>query len=160
MKPSDSSSGVDCALPTTKSPARSTMKVSVIVPPASIASTRGSRSSLTARRLRADGLRAHDVRVDDHVVQRAVGLVPQRPEVVEQDGDAEHEAAGDPEDQLAHHQLAQQGPAELDGAVVVADDADAQRLLAQGLAVALAGAGHQERRVEPPDQRWAGEDDH
>src|SRR5690349_18460773 len=43
MNPSDSSSGVVWALPTTNSPARSTMKVSVIVPPASIASTRGSR---------------------------------------------------------------------------------------------------------------------
>ena len=44
MKPVDSSSGVVCALPTTKAPASSTMKVSVIVPPASIASTRASRT--------------------------------------------------------------------------------------------------------------------
>ena len=43
MKPTDSSAGVVWALPTTNSPARSTMNVSVIVPPASIASTRGSR---------------------------------------------------------------------------------------------------------------------
>src|SRR4029079_14951153 len=43
MKPTDSSAGVVWALPTTNSPARSTTKVSVIVPPASIASTRGSR---------------------------------------------------------------------------------------------------------------------
>src|SRR5919197_460666 len=43
MNPRDSSPGVVCALPTTKSPAESTMNVSVIVPPASIASTRGSR---------------------------------------------------------------------------------------------------------------------
>ena len=48
MKPTDSSSGVVCALPTTKRPASSTMKVSVIVPPASIASTRGSRLSLSS----------------------------------------------------------------------------------------------------------------
>src|SRR5436190_9723305 len=46
MKPIDSSSGVVCALPTTKLPAPSTMNVSVIVPPASIASTRGSRSAI------------------------------------------------------------------------------------------------------------------
>src|SRR4029079_15757997 len=42
MKPIDSTWGVVCALPTTKLPAPSTMNVSVIVPPASIASTRGS----------------------------------------------------------------------------------------------------------------------
>src|ERR1035437_2132328 len=41
MKPIDSSSGVVCALPTTNEPRSSTMNVSVIVPPASIASTRG-----------------------------------------------------------------------------------------------------------------------
>jgi hypothetical protein len=46
MNPSDSSSGVVCALPTTNEPAPSTMKVSVIVPPASIARTRGSRPSV------------------------------------------------------------------------------------------------------------------
>src|SRR5437868_12902046 len=46
MKPIDSSSGVVWALPTTKLPAPSTMNVSVIVPPASIASTRGSRSGI------------------------------------------------------------------------------------------------------------------
>src|SRR5262249_39097882 len=45
MNPTASSSGVVCALPTTNEPAPSTMKVSVIVPPASIASTRGLRSS-------------------------------------------------------------------------------------------------------------------
>src|SRR5690348_6609221 len=44
MNPIDSSSGVVCALPTTNEPDSSTMKVSVIVPPASIASTRGLRS--------------------------------------------------------------------------------------------------------------------
>ena len=43
MKPTDSSSGVVCALPTTNDPRPSTMKVSVIVPPASIASTLGLR---------------------------------------------------------------------------------------------------------------------
>src|SRR5215210_101875 len=43
MNPTASSSGVVCAFPTTKAPSRSTTKVSVIVPPASIASTRGSR---------------------------------------------------------------------------------------------------------------------
>jgi hypothetical protein len=51
MNPTDSSSGVVCALPTTNVPASSTMNVSVIVPPASIASTFGLRSptvSLTA----------------------------------------------------------------------------------------------------------------
>src|SRR3954447_24508234 len=48
MKPIDSSSGVVCAFPTTNSPARSTMNVSVIVPPASIARTRGSRPALAA----------------------------------------------------------------------------------------------------------------
>src|SRR4029450_1643611 len=42
MNPTDSSSGVVCALPTTNSPDRSTTNVSVIVPPASIESTRGS----------------------------------------------------------------------------------------------------------------------
>ena len=47
MNPTDSSSGVVCALPTTKAPALSTMKVSVIVPPASIASTLGSRSPIS-----------------------------------------------------------------------------------------------------------------
>ena len=41
MNPTDSSSGVVCALPTTNAPAPSTMNVSVIVPPASIARTRG-----------------------------------------------------------------------------------------------------------------------
>jgi subtilisin family serine protease len=40
----DSSSGVVCALPTTKLPRSSTMNVSVIVPPASIARTRGFRA--------------------------------------------------------------------------------------------------------------------
>jgi hypothetical protein len=44
IRPTDSSCGVVCALPTTKLPASSTMKVSVMVPPASIASTRGSCS--------------------------------------------------------------------------------------------------------------------
>src|SRR3954447_23439066 len=48
MKPADSSSGVVCALPTTNSPASSTMNVSVIVPPASIASTLGMRSGPAA----------------------------------------------------------------------------------------------------------------
>ena len=48
MNPTDSSSGVVCALPTTNEPARSTMNVSVIVPPASIASTLGSRSAISA----------------------------------------------------------------------------------------------------------------
>ncbi len=48
MKPTDSSSGVVCALPTTNEPASSTMNVSVIVPPASIASTRGVRARLSA----------------------------------------------------------------------------------------------------------------
>src|SRR4051794_20632059 len=48
MKPADSSSGVVCALPTTNSPASSTMNVSVIVPPASIASTLGLRSGPAA----------------------------------------------------------------------------------------------------------------
>ena len=48
MKPTDSSSGVVCALPTTNEPASSTMKVSVIVPPASIASTLGLRSAASA----------------------------------------------------------------------------------------------------------------
>jgi len=43
MKPADSSSGVVWALPTTNAPASSTTKVSVIVPPASMASTRGRR---------------------------------------------------------------------------------------------------------------------
>ena len=53
MKPTDSSSGVVCALPTTKSPAWSTMNVSVMVPPASMASTLGSLAmgpSLLAQR--------------------------------------------------------------------------------------------------------------
>ena len=50
MNPTDSSSGVVCALPTTNSPERSTMNVSVIVPPASIASTRGSRESASVGR--------------------------------------------------------------------------------------------------------------
>jgi hypothetical protein len=45
-EPDRSSSGVVWAFPTTKLPAPSTMKVSVIVPPASIASTRGSRSAI------------------------------------------------------------------------------------------------------------------
>ena len=48
MKPTDSSSGVVCALPTTNEPDSSTMKVSVIVPPASIASTLGLRSAASA----------------------------------------------------------------------------------------------------------------
>src|ERR1700758_2922208 len=44
MNPTDSSCGVVCALPTTNAPCSSTMNVSVIVPPASIASTRGTRA--------------------------------------------------------------------------------------------------------------------
>ena len=47
MKPTDSSSGVVCALPTTNEPCSSTMNVSVIVPPASIARTRGTRAPLS-----------------------------------------------------------------------------------------------------------------
>src|SRR5512145_3549202 len=43
MNPTASSAGVVWALPTTNSPVRSTTNVSVIVPPASIARTRGSR---------------------------------------------------------------------------------------------------------------------
>ena len=42
----DSSSGVVCALPTTNAPLSSTMNVSVMVPPASIARTRGVPSQL------------------------------------------------------------------------------------------------------------------
>src|ERR1017187_3202039 len=42
MKPIDSSSGVVWAFPTTNEPRSSTMNVSVIVPPASIARTRGT----------------------------------------------------------------------------------------------------------------------
>ena len=49
MNPRDSSSGVVCAFPTTNSPEESTMNVSVIVPPASIASTRGSRPFAATR---------------------------------------------------------------------------------------------------------------
>ena len=49
MKPTDSSSGVVCALPTTNDPDASTMNVSVIVPPASIARTLGRRSSSIER---------------------------------------------------------------------------------------------------------------
>ena len=41
-KPSDSSSGVVCALPTMKSPFSLMMKVSVMVPPASIARILGA----------------------------------------------------------------------------------------------------------------------
>ena len=41
MNPTDSSSGVVWALPTTNSPDSSTMNVSVIVPPASIAEDAG-----------------------------------------------------------------------------------------------------------------------
>src|SRR2546423_13958320 len=102
MSPTDSSSGVDCALPTTNSPARSTMNVSVIVPPASIARTRGAGAWAAApadtalpepdllgllldtappsgRSARLGP--AHDVPGDDHVVHRPVLLVPQRPRV-------------------------------------------------------------------------------
>src|SRR5436305_13696371 len=43
--PSDSSCGVVAALPTVKSPFSSTTNVSVIVPPASIPSTRGFRAT-------------------------------------------------------------------------------------------------------------------
>src|SRR3954449_12480165 len=46
MKPTDSSSGVVWALPTTNAPASSTTKVSVIVPPASIARTLGLTGAL------------------------------------------------------------------------------------------------------------------
>lgn len=46
ISPTDSSCGVVCAFPTTKLPLSSTMKVSVIVPPASIAKTRGSCSPI------------------------------------------------------------------------------------------------------------------
>jgi hypothetical protein len=48
MKPAASSSGVVCALPTTNDPASSTMNVSVIVPPASIARTLGLRSGMAS----------------------------------------------------------------------------------------------------------------
>ena len=69
MKPIDSSSGVVCALPTTNEPDSSTMNVSVIVPPASIARTRGLRSPLSLMPVadsipaRAANLSGHDRRL-------------------------------------------------------------------------------------------------
>ena len=63
MNPTDSSSGVVCALPTTNEPDSSTMKVSVIVPPASIARTLGcARRSCHRResiRVTPTGMRSH-----------------------------------------------------------------------------------------------------
>src|SRR6266851_2274817 len=170
MKPTDSSSGVDCAFPTTNSPARSTMKVSVIVPPASIASTRGSppleKSAGTSLLAEADLLRLlaqtarcrrrrprrrvgpHDVRRDDHVVQRPVGLVPDRPQVVQQPRDAEEERAQHAEQQDADDELAQQRPAVGHRLTAVADDPDPGDLLAERLAVALPAAHHEHRVVD------------
>ncbi len=73
MKPIDSSSGVVCALPTTNEPDSSTMNVSVIVPPASIARTRGlrSRPSLMAfgHSIPGPGLRTFPV------MARRIGIV-------------------------------------------------------------------------------------
>src|SRR4029079_14531715 len=71
MNPCASSSGVVCALPTTNAPARSTTNVSVIVPPASMARTRGSRAMARAYwlRLRRDGKRERAVELER---QRAV----------------------------------------------------------------------------------------
>src|SRR5829696_2474567 len=62
MKPIDSSSGVVWALPTTNDPASSTTNVSVIVPPASIARTRGLRSAFspTSARESIRGLRTFE----------------------------------------------------------------------------------------------------
>src|SRR4051794_2895480 len=76
MKPADSSSGVVWALPTTKAPASSTTKVSVMVPPASIARTRGRRS--LPRTLFRPFLRAGDL---EQLLQGLLDQVPDRVDV-------------------------------------------------------------------------------
>ena len=50
--------------------------------------------------------------------------------------------------QALDHDLAQGRPAEAHRLAVVADDADAEHLLAPGLAVVLALTRHQDRRVD------------
>src|SRR5881275_1714606 len=66
MKPADSSSGVVCALPTTNSPASSTMNVSVIVPPAAIAASLLSAAARLRRLRRAVARRRGGGLVERH----------------------------------------------------------------------------------------------
>ncbi len=95
---------------------------------------------------RGTGLVQDRPRVDDEVVQRAVLLVPQRPQHVDQGGEAERDrAADDVEQQPLDGDLAQRGEAEVDRRAVRAHDADAGRHAPERLAV---GAGHHPRRVE------------
>jgi adenylosuccinate synthase len=93
-------------------------------------------------------------RVDDEVVQRAVLLVPQRPQDVEQPGEAERERGDDADEQRLDDDLAQGREPERHRAPVGPDDADVDHHPAERLAV---GARHQDGRVE---QRHDRERDH
>ena len=68
------------------------------------------------RRLSALGL--HDVRRHDHVVERAVLVVPERPAEVQQPGDERHDRRGDPDEEALDHDLAQRAKPKLIGSPV------------------------------------------
>ena len=103
-------------------------------PPRSAAPPRSERRSV-----------AHDARVHDEVVQRAVLVVPQRPQRVREVDEAERERAREAEEQHLHGDLAEHRPAERHGLAARPDDADAHGHAPERLAVR---PRHQHRRVE------------
>ena len=92
--------------------------------------------------------------VDREVVQRAVLLVPQRPQDVDEVRDAERERADHADQQRLDQHLAHEGQGERHPLPVGPDDADADGGAPQRPAV---GARHQGRRVE---QRHDGHAEH
>src|SRR5919108_156565 len=90
--------------------------------------------------------------VHDHVVERPVLLVPQRPQDVGQVGQPAREAAGDPEQQRLDRHLAQHREAERHRLAVGPHHADADGHAPERLAVR---PRHQRRRVEQRHDRDA-----
>src|SRR4051794_14825057 len=72
-------------------------------------------------RIRQTGL--NYVRRADHVVQRAVRVVPQGPQIVEEIRDQRDDRADDPQREVLDHHLAQRGVAKVERHAVVPDHA-------------------------------------
>ena len=118
---------------------------------------RGPRRPRRSSAPRSPSRSPHDPRVHDEVVQRAVLVVPQRPQHVEEAGQPERERAHDAEQQRLDDDLAQHRPAERHRLPVRPHDADADRHAPERLAV---GPGHHQRRVEQRDDRDREEREH
>ena len=109
---------------------------------------RGRQALRAARR----GLGLDHARVHDEVVDRAVLVVPERPEAVEQVRHERDDRRGHPQGEALDERLADRRPDEVHRHAVRPDHPDPDELLAPGLAVALARAvaSGAVRRGSPP----------